>query len=332
MKRFLTYFGWFCLPLLCMPILIYLVDPMGIFREDFRYQVIEPNQRFAKMKWLSEEDRGFDSFIFGSSKVGNIDSRKLNMGRFYNMTYSMGVPHEWMEDTKQLWRAGYDIEHVIICLDEFSYTRTHDMNTSFLRRPYPESSLDRWDFYLKYLLRMPNFPVLQKGFYPLHKDKEFLVEYDIKGSGVAFKWEREAYIDANLDEHVEDWKFDIDWSNKLPRMKESLEAIAELKSFCEDKGIKLLVLFLPVHHKKLKKVKQNRFDQYKERVSEITHYLDFAKETDISKDNRYWFEQIHFRMQVGDMIISRINGDTPLGNFGSRVMQEMVQLTRWRNF
>ena len=322
MKAFLKSILLFTLPLLLMPVMIYEVDPFGIFREDFSQQVIEPNQRFAKMKWLSEEKRDFDSFIFGSSKVGNIDSRKMLGGKYYNMTYSMGLPYEWMEDMKQLANTGYDIKNIVICLDEFSYTRTHDQNSSFLRKPYAESWAKRTEFQAKYLLRMPNFSVLKKAWYPINKDKPFLVRYDIQETGIPFTTERESYVEENMDLHLTDWKFDIDWPLKLPRMEESLYAIKEIKQFCEDKGIELQVVYLPVYHKKLADVKTNKFDEYKTKVAEITDYWDFSEARPIIDERQYWFEQVHFRAKVGDMIVGKLNGATELADFGKFVVQK----------
>ena len=324
MRAFIKRFLLFSLPLALMPVLIYTIDPMGIFREDFRYQVIEPNQRYVKMKWLTKGKRKFDSFIFGSSKVGNIDSRKLRMGKFYNMTYSMGLPYEWFEDMKRLHKRGYKMKNVIICLDEFSYTRTHDQNTSFLRKPYPETPVEQLEFKAKYLLRMPNFPVLKEALYPLNKDKQFLVRYDIHGSGIPFKEEREQYIEENMETHLQDSRFNIDWANKLPRMDESLQAIANMKAYCEEQNIKLTVVYLPVHKKKLAKVKENQFETYKTRLAEITEYLDFSNYQEVSEDNSYWFEQVHFRAKVGDMIVAKLNGNEVLAGFGKYVSRKQL--------
>lgn len=319
MKAFIKSIIRFTLPLLLMPAMIYTVDPFGIFREDFSQQVVEPNQRYAKMKWLSEEKRDFNSFIFGSSKVGNIDSRKLQGGNYYNMTYSMGLPYEWMQDAKQLYETGYNIENIVICLDEFSYTRTHDQNSSFLRKPYTQDWNKRLEFQSKYLLRMPNFSVLHKAYYPLNKDKPFLVQYDIKGTGIPFKTAREKYVDENLDIHVEDWKFGINWPLKLPRMDESLLAIKELKAFCEEKNINFRVVYLPVYHKKLADVKQNKFDEYKEKIAGISEYWDFSEERPLIEDRKLWFEQVHFRAKVGDMIVNKLNNAENLADFGKLV-------------
>ena len=125
-----------------MPAMIYEVDPFGIFREDFSQQVVEPNQRFVKMKWLSEEKREFDSFIFGSSKVGNIDSRRLQGGNYYNMTYSMGLPYEWMQDAKQLYANGYEIENIIICLDDDHFLPS--LVRSFIRSFFLRAFFHSW--------------------------------------------------------------------------------------------------------------------------------------------------------------------------------------------
>ena len=309
-----------------MPIINYWVDPMGIFRQDFSRQVIEPNQHYAKMKYLTEEVRDYNSFIFGSSKAGNIDSRRLEGGDFYNMTYSMGVPYEWQKDLEILVDRGYEIKKVVLCLDEESYTRTHDQNVSFLRWPYSANRWDRWAFETKYLFRMPDFKVTKEAIYSLNKDKPFRVSYDIHGSGIPFKETREAYIEANMDTHLQDERFDMSWAPHLPKMEESLEALRAIRNMCDEKGIDLKVLFAPIHHKKLATARQNRLEEYKNKVAGIVDFIDFSGEHPIANDNQYWFEQVHFRSKVGDMMVDRINGDRGEKPFGVRVSNRLTQL------
>ncbi|MEL6673228.1 MAG: hypothetical protein AAFR61_13585 [Bacteroidota bacterium] len=331
MRYFLRTLVWFMGPLALMPLLIYLIDPFGIFRENFQYQIIEPNQHYAKLRWLSEAPRAFDGFLFGSSKAGNIDTRKLEGANFYNMTYSMGVPQEWLEDVRFLLGEGYDIKKVIICLDEGSYTRTSEMNQSFLRTPYATAMADRWAFQAKYLLRIPNFSILYQACYPMQKDKPYLVSYDIQGSGIPFKTSRESYIDKNLETHRKDWKFQLTWAHELPHMEESLNAISALHQLCQEKDIQLRVVFLPVHHRKLDHVRENKFEEYQAKLSKVTDYLDFSGEHPIIHDNAYWFEPVHFRMKVGDMVVKKLNQPeakdthTSSAQFGKWVTQDAAQ-------
>lgn len=319
MLKFFKRLSLFLLPLCLMPVLTYLIDPFGIFREDFSRQVIEPNQHYAKMKFLTEELRDYDSFVFGSSKAGNLDTRKLTDGNYYNLSYSMGIPYEWYQDINLLLESGYDIKNLIITLDELSYSRTHHQNNSFLRTPYAASAKERMAFKIKYLFRIPDFRVMYHAFYPLHKDKDFLVAYDIHDTGIPFKTSREAYVDANMGEHLKDPRFDDEPRIYLVNMEESLEYVAKIRDLCEDKGIKLTVILTPVHERKMKALTRNRFQEYKDALAQITPYYDFSIPGEINRDNRYWFELHHFRMQVGDMMISRITSGGQSGEFGTYV-------------
>lgn len=307
MHRFLRLTLCFLCPLMLMPVLIYLVDPFGIYREDFTYQVIEPNQHFVKMQYLMKDRQPYDSFIWGSSKVSNVDSRKLEGGHYYNMTYSMGLPYEWYHDLKMLLEAGYPVKNAVITLDELTYARTHFQNNSFLRTPYPEGQWDRLKFHLSYLFRIPNFNTLRYAFYPLNKDQPYRVGYDIFNSGIAFKTERETYVTQHMAEHLQDPRFNQAVRTYLVNMEESLTYIEKMKALCAEKGISFRVVFTPVHHKKWPVLLENRFLEYKERLSEITPYWDFSGPSPITEDNQYWFEQHHFRMPVGDMIVAALN-------------------------
>ena len=44
----------------------------------------------------------YDSFIFGSSRVGKINPLKIENGKYYNMTYSEGLPREHYQNIKFL--------------------------------------------------------------------------------------------------------------------------------------------------------------------------------------------------------------------------------------
>lgn len=316
MRIFLRYGFLFLLPLSILPLMIGWIDPMGLFREDFSKQMIEPNQHFIKMRWLLTEKRPYDSFLFGSSKAGNIDTRHLEGGNWYNMTYSMGVPAEWVQDLERLLEAGYKVRNLVVCLDEFSYIRESSQNNSLLRTTYPVTAWAEYKFLAGYLLRFPNFKVLKEATPAFNSLGEYRVAYDLFDSGIPFKAAREAYIDTHLEVHTRDSRFDIEWPHRIPQPEESLQALARLQLLCQQQDIKLRVIYLPVFEKKLARVKENGFDSYKAAVAEIVPYLDFSEAPSIIHDRKLWFEQIHFRRRVGDLIVRRLNGEAELAHFG----------------
>ena len=140
----------------------YKVDPYGIFKQNFDNQRIEPNQHFIKMKFVLNNPKKFDSFIFGSSRVGNIDVRKIpSEERFYNMTYSEGLPKEFLEDIKLMISNGVKIKTLLIGLDEFSFrVDPNEHLQQPMRRPYSENLLK---FYMDYLLKAPNYKIIKSS-------------------------------------------------------------------------------------------------------------------------------------------------------------------------
>lgn len=136
-------------------ILNFLIDSYGIFRINFKYQVVEPNQHFIKVRYIASNPKKFDSFVFGSSRVNAIDVSKLKVGKWYNMTYSEGLPVEHLRHLKFFKEKGVEIKNVLIGLDDFSYKI--DPKTHFdqmLRQPYPptigESALNYYIYTLSY--------------------------------------------------------------------------------------------------------------------------------------------------------------------------------------
>lgn len=50
----------------------FYIDSYGIFKKNLNYQILEPNKNYLKTKYIIENINKYDSFIFGSSRVGNI--------------------------------------------------------------------------------------------------------------------------------------------------------------------------------------------------------------------------------------------------------------------
>jgi len=52
------------------------------------------NQHMFNPERIFRNPDKFDSFLFGSSRTGVIDVAKISAGRFYNMSYSLGLPEQ----------------------------------------------------------------------------------------------------------------------------------------------------------------------------------------------------------------------------------------------
>lgn len=99
----------------------FYIDSYGIFKKNLNYQILEPNKNYLKTKYIIENINKYDSFIFGSSRVGNIPTEIIKGNKFYNMTFSEGLPQEWLKALSIFLNGGSKINTVILGLDDISF-------------------------------------------------------------------------------------------------------------------------------------------------------------------------------------------------------------------
>jgi len=307
-KNFLLKLGIILLATLG-PIAAYnlLADPYGVFRKDFSIGLkVEPDQRFIKMRYvLSRPDR-YDSFLFGSSRVGNIDTEKIPADRFYNMSYSEGLPAEHLKDIRLMMKSGVKIRRLLIGLDDLSYSidpKQHENQP--MRRAYPGRSGLAF-FYLRYLVLVPDLTVMAA----LASRPRFLNFYDITNSGRVLHKEVDDWIDAHPREHAEDPRF-----KSAPfrpayasRTEAVLKEIGQIRDFAGEHGIDLVFFINPVHSAMRLSINQAEFSNFLEKLSAVVPFYDFSGPGPVTSDSAYFYEPSHYRPIVGDMIVGRIYG------------------------
>ena len=281
----------------------YVTDYSGVLKDDFSYLRIEPNQHIVKMRYLTQNTDKYNAFAFGNSRVGKIDLLKINDGcRWYNMTYSEGLPAEWLADVKILLKRGVKIKRLFIGVDEGSFrTDPKSHETQFLRMPYREHEDLLVD--LKYLLRIPSPFVTAEVF---EEQKGF---FDMYGTGRPLgEWVDER-IEANIEKHINDPKFNVPYvAAGGNRVDATIAELKELKDLADSAGIETFFCFLPVHQLTYRNADKNTLFDFKRKLAAVTDYYDFSGINKITTNNYFYFETSHFRPLVGDMITARIFG------------------------
>lgn len=285
-------------------------DTSGLFNTDFSIPRPEPSQHFIKMRYLLENPNKYDAYCFGSSRVGNIDLKKITDGhRYYNMTYASGVPAEWRDDLQMLLRHHVTIHKVLLGIDDLSFREDPALHKKdFLRVPYQENNAAT---YLLFLFRMPSWP------YRFSKDKnaELYSLYDIYDSGRPLHDAPDERIEANPEAHrqkVANSVAGMDYPSyrqgkRFPyRIPQALEELQEIKTLCDQNDIELIVFINPhsVHEYEL--TDSDRFEEFRCGLAKISDYYDFSGFNKITSNDEYYYEISHYRPIVGDMIIHRI--------------------------
>ncbi|MCX7923710.1 MAG: hypothetical protein N3B21_17135 [Clostridia bacterium] len=298
----------FILTFICVaPIVIfnYTIDPYGIFRKNFENQHIEPNQQFIKMKYILKNPNKYDSFLFGSSRVGNIDTQKIKGEKFYNMTYSQGVPGEFARNIKTMVRNGVKIKTLMVGIDDFSYKfDPNDRYKELIRYPYTDDLQGRAYFYFTYLFKIHDIDILKPYF--VNTPQRFPTHYDIWNSGRPLHPEIDEYIDNNKEKHLNDPRFNKPPVHKKNRVNATISEINEIIQVAKENNIKSIVFINPVYKTTYLANFPDQFSEFKRKLAEITPFYDFSGINSVTTNKLNYYEYSHYRVFIGDLIIARI--------------------------
>lgn len=306
----------------------YYTDPNFIFtkQQDEPLKCLThfggPNERFLKINHILENNNKYDSFIFGSSRVGKINMNQIKGASFYNMTYAAGYPTEHLAIIKLFLENGIKIKNLWIGLDDFSYTLSDEKPYQWtLSRPHWKMKLKDNDniirFYFYYLLKIISLKDIEAKFNQLIDKSMNFTLYDIYNTGMPKDDEKNLWIENHKEEHNLNKSFLEPFVlAKGNYLDISLNNLKKIKQICDDNNITLTIFINPLHKVTYLNNDFEQFLKFKDALSSIADYYDFAYLNDITSNNYYYFETSHYRSIVGDMIIKSIlSNDNSFGKF-----------------
>lgn len=297
MKKFVYQFFIFTIIiLLSISFYNYFNDPYGIFRGDFsKPRPTEPNQHFVKIEYLIKNPEKYNAFCFGSSRVGNLDLTKINNNlKYYNMTYSAGLPQEWLDDVKILLNNNVKISQIMLGIDDFSFrvdplSHHHD----YLRIPYQQNNLKT---YFTLLLKTPSRPLFLF-------DQSKSSFFDIYNTGRPLHPNADEEIEKDITKHMKDPKFNIPTFYSGNYITETINSIMQIKKIANDNKIELIVFINPIHRTTYLSNNLDDFNNFKRKLVTVTNYYDFSGLNNITTNNYNYYETSHYRPLVGDMML-----------------------------
>jgi hypothetical protein len=280
----------------------------------------EPNKNVLKVHYILENKNKYDSFIFGSSRVGNINPLKIKNGNYYNMTYSEGIPKEHLVNIQLFLKEGVLIKNLLIGLDEFSYQvsfKKHQ-HQGLTKAYYKATGISLVNYYRELYFR-----------FPLGEDRHHIVK-KLKHSKKYFTMDiskqKKNYLIAmkHFDRkhfttyaHIHNKIFDRPTYYNGNTLKETLKDIQKIKTICKDNNINCQFFINPIHHRTYEFTNHKLLKEFKRKLSNITSFYDFSIQSSLTHDNSYWHETSHYTLEVGDMIIDSIYNKKSLLNKNS---------------
>ncbi len=293
-----------------------LVDPFGVFGDrllDWYEYDMTMNPRVAKIAYLDKNYEKYDSYVVGSSKSSSLGVETLDRytgASFYNMTWYGGD----LVDERDLVRyliEHYTVKNIVLAVDpqdaDMFNTEADPIKGNMHCKVDGSSPLM---FYAKYLLANPGYSwdklaaYTQRG-YLLHPSAIYVAR-----TGVYNKQLRDATPIGAMPEYLALENNVVEqWHSDLPYVEGALEAVADILAMCEESGVRLTVIGVPIQREELARYDSGRLVQFWTGLAELTDFYDFWGNNPVNGDIRYFYDTNHFRNDVGDMVLGYCFGD-----------------------
>ena len=292
--------------MLISPLLFYniVVDPYGIFFNRANRSRLEPNLKYIKLKYLLKNPDHYQSFIFGSSRVGSLNPKEIPEDNYFNMTYSNGLPKDHYANVKMLIENGVKIKNLLIGIDFLSLLENPDISDNdLLRKSYPISLSEKFNFYKSYIIFRPDWRVIKLTL-PYFLDDNS----NRSTTRAAITNPQDLFIDQNPLTHITSIDLSCPHSVYIdnPNIVKAMKEIDNLVQFAKAHRIKIRIFINPTHHLTYINLNLDSYYEALKRLATITDFIDFSGMNSITMNNYYYYEPSHYRKCAGDMIIARI--------------------------
>lgn len=308
------------------------VDPFGVFGDDWYSYNATNNPRIAKIEYLKENHQKYDSYVIGCSSTSSYPVEELNKyldANFYNMIM-YGADMYDVEKTVYYLADNYTVENIVLNVyiaNGFDYDYEPDKMTGSMHSLVSGES--KVKFYSRYLFANPEYSFAKIK--AMKNDRYLAESFDVfdEETGAYDKRKRDAEHISDMEEYYKSYPIFANYpvgEYPLPKLSENAESIGRIKSFCDERGIKLLVVNAPIYSEYFECIPKEDLKKFYEEIAKKVDFWDFSMSS-VSFDARYFYDETHFRNDVGRMALARVFGDDSIyipEDFGTLVTKENV--------
>ncbi len=312
-------------------------DPFGVFGDyifNFYGYNMTNNPKTAKIGYLDKNYQKYDSYIFGSSKTSSISPLSLNKyykdANFYNMMV-YGIDLKEIEKSVKYFIENYNVENIVLNIGVTELISYDKQSEDVKEEMHGKINGTAADFYYKYLTMNPKYSANKINAFLAQPFEELPTKNNvfIEELGVYNKLKRDKENILNINDYVNqigDNTFltnpafsDTDLGDKC------IESISEIKKICADNNISFKLIASPNYELELKSFDLEKVKEYYIKLARISDYWIFSGYNDISGDPRFFYDSVHFRNFVGDMMLAKVYNDDSVyipKNFGEYINSE----------
>ncbi len=295
MKTFIKKVLFFILTLALIALIVSItIDPFNVFHPlNIKDNGIEPNKNYIKMTYILNNPDKFDTFVFGSSRVGNIHTNNIWEAKAYNMTYSEGLPVETLNNVKTLIKHNIIPKTIYLGVDNLSYTIDPSSHISASNAPYELKESNPIKFYSLYLDPAMSIKSYTTIIYKHNFDESYATRF------YEYGWNSD-YGNTNST---------YDFTNAKPsvgnsyRLEETLDEIRQLKQLCDENNIKLVIFTNPLYYVTYDAALEQNYLNFLKQLATISEYCNFSGYNSITVDSSNWIDNSHYSAEVSDKVL-----------------------------
>jgi len=327
---------WFGVILISCILLLsvnYIVDPLNILHTKFFKQEYQMNERFLKLEYLSNNHQKYDSYMFGSSRIGTTPPHSVEKyipnSKFYNLTIASGNLHDYLIHLQYMIKQKYLIKNLYLQIDIGNmgyYGNSHLGTLGTYYPPVLNKSLTM--FYFEYLSSFQPLSIIGK--IKKNFQEESKIEYFLNTTGAYTKVRLEKLLTDNCEKYVKKEKtFNIKnkrFSSGIST-KKALNAINEIVQLSKKHNIRLYIFTTPHNKNMMDTYKINDYLKFIQGIALITNFHDFSGYNSITNNNCNYYEYSHYRPLVGELISAKIFRDKNINvpeDFGIYVTKDNI--------
>jgi hypothetical protein len=292
----------------------YVIDPFNIFHTKTLKHQYQMNERFIKIEYLEENNKKFNGYMFGSSRIGvtppKVIEKYIPNSKFYNFTISSANLYDYLTHLEYFIKQKYPINTLYLQLDIDKMGQYGRLSSDYLRKLHPytlNKSLTL--YYMDYL----------NGFFPFNIKGKILENINhtnrtdyFLDTGIWTQPDNELAIKTDFKKYekgVEEFNKKTRRTFKYRISEKSMRALKNIKLLCIKNNIKLFLFTTPHNKNMMDGFIVDDYLRYLKEISNITDFYDFSGYNTITMNNYNYYESSHYRPLVGGLIAGKIFKD-----------------------
>ena len=313
-----------------------LVDPFGVFGDkviNFQAYNMNNNPRVAKIAYLDEHYKNYNSYVIGGSKSSSLSPTLLNQyfegASFYNMMMYGGDFYDY-EATIHYLVENYEVENIVLHMsmqeiDHYDQS-PRNINTELSEKVVSGNDLKYYSKYL-FLNLEHSFKklegLLQRKFDPMAYST-FIPETGVYNKSIR-DTEDLGTLEAFLLKYP-DFNEPL-WDLHGTAIDENVAALSRIKNYLDERNISFTFVAAPTYHLEMDRYSTEDIQKLWRGLASVTEFWDFTGYNSLSYDARNFYDKMHYRNLLGDLMIKKMfsNERIALEDFGHLTTAENVE-------